>query len=72
MANLLEMMPETFSRKEMFAISQSIKISLRTIDNYLTDYLNDNKIECIEHGIYRKTAVRVFYSRRMHTVLSTC
>ena len=54
MANLLEMMPKTFSRKEMFAISQSIKISLRTIDNYLTDYLNDNKIECIGHGIYRK------------------
>jgi hypothetical protein len=54
MANLLEMMPETFSRKEMFAISQPINISLRTIDNYLTDYLKDNKIECIGHGIYRK------------------
>ena len=54
MSVLLEMMPETFSRKEMFAISQSKNISIRTIDNYLTDYLTDNKIECIGHGIYRK------------------
>lgn len=53
-ANLLEMMPETFSRKEMFTMSQSMNLSLRTIDNYLTEYLNNNKIEYVSHGTYRK------------------
>ena len=51
---LLQMMPTEFSRKELLAASQTMNISSRTIDNYIREYLDDNEIENISFGVFRK------------------
>ena len=51
---LLQMMPAEFSRKELVSVSQAMNISSRTIDNYIREYLDDNEIENISFGVFKK------------------
>ena len=51
---LLQMMPAEFSRKELVSVSQAMNISSRTIENYIREYLDDNEIENISFGVFKK------------------
>ena len=53
-AQLLEMLPSEFSRKEAVNLSKKINLSSRTVDNYLRDYLSSQQIENIDFGTFRK------------------
>lgn len=53
-AQLLEMLPSKFSRKEAVNLSKKINLSSRTVDNYLRDYLSSQQIENIDFGTFRK------------------
>lgn len=51
---LLQMLPNEFSRKDIVNLGKSINISPRTIDSYLKEYLTDQQIENIAFGTFRK------------------
>lgn len=53
--NLLNMLPNQFSRKDMITASQPMNISSRTIDTYIREYLNNKQIENVSFGVFRKT-----------------
>ena len=53
--NLLNMLPNQFSRKDMITASQPMNISSRTIDTYIREYLNNKQIENVSSGVFRKT-----------------
>ena len=52
--NLLQMMPTQFSRKELVNIGQTLKLSVRTTDSYLREFIASQKVENIAYGVFRK------------------
>ena len=57
-ADLLQMMPNEFSRKELVNIGKTLNISIRTTDTYLREFIASQRVENIAYGSFRKVEIQ--------------
>ena len=57
-ADLLQMMPNEFSRKELVNIGKTLNISIRTADTYLREFIASQRVENIAYGSFRKVEIQ--------------
>ena len=57
-ADLLQMMPNEFSRKELVNIGKTLNISIRTADTYLREFIASQRVENITYGSFRKVEIQ--------------
>ena len=57
-ADLLQMMPNEFSRKELVNIGKALNISIRTTDTYLREFIASQRVENIAYGSFRKVEIQ--------------
>lgn len=57
-ADLLQMMPNEFSRKELVNIGKTLNISIRTTDTYLREFIASQRVENIAYGLFRKVEIQ--------------
>ncbi|MBR5823079.1 MAG: hypothetical protein IKY67_02920 [Paludibacteraceae bacterium] len=57
-ADLLQMMPNEFSRKELVNIGKTLNISIRTADTYLREFIASQRVENIAYGLFRKVEIQ--------------
>ena len=56
--NLLQMMPNEFSRKELVNVGKTLNISIRTADTYLREFIASQRVENIAYGLFRKVEIQ--------------
>ena len=57
-ADLLQMMPNEFSRKELVNVGKTLNISIRTADTYLREFIASQRVENIAYGSFRKVEIQ--------------
>ena len=57
-ADLLQMMPNEFSRKELVNIGKILNFSIRTTDTYLREFIASQRVENIAYGSFRKVEIQ--------------
>ena len=57
-ADLLQMMPNEFSRKELVNVGKTLNISIRTTDTYLREFIASQRVENIAYGSFRKVEIQ--------------
>ena len=57
-ADLLQMMPNEFSRKELVNIGKTLNISIRTADTYVREFIASQRVENIAYGSFRKVEIQ--------------